>query len=112
MFNWLEEFYRIRRENRSCPTCEVLRLENARLLQENSKLIDRILEKPERVEVVEQKEFKPILPRNVSWNVRKQMLEQEDRRKAQLLKQQEKVEPITTEELEKELDVKERENAI
>jgi hypothetical protein len=111
MFNWLEEFYRIRRENRTCNTCEVLRLENARLLQENSKLIDRILEKPEVIKQEEQKEFKPILPRHTSWNVRKQMLEAEDRRKAQLLKQQEK---ISTEDLEKELDVveKERENAI
>lgn len=111
MFSWLEEFYRIRRESRICETCEVLKLENARLQIECNRLIDRILEKPVVEQIREEpREFKPVLPRNTSWNVKRQMLEEEDRRKAQLLKQNEKV---STDDLEKELDIvtEEREKA-
>ena len=111
MFTWLEEFYRIRRENRACHTCEVLRLENARLLIEQSKLLDRILEKPVEKVIEQERDLKPLLPNTISWNKRRQMLEAEDRRKAQLIQQQK----ISTEELEKELLVEEKEekeNAI
>lgn len=119
MFSWLEELYRIRRENKACETCDVLKMENARLLIENGKLLDRILEKPVEQVIEQPKEFKPILPRSgMSWNVRRQMLENESKRQAQIIKQREqedKVEKISTEDLEKELDIvqKEREeNAV
>ena len=119
MFNWLRELYEIRREGKVCDTCEVLKMENARLLNEQSRLLDRILHVPTPNVVVEPTEFKPILPRNTSWNVRRQSLEAESRRQAQIIKQREKEyqpdmpETISTADLEKELDIVEEErNAI
>ena len=70
--------------------------------------MDRLLAKPEP-EVP--REFKEITqPKNIPWNVRRQMLESEDREKARLMREAPK--PISTAELEQELDVagKEREN--
>ncbi len=110
MFAWLEELYRIRRENKACETCNVLRLENARLLIEQGKLLDRILEKPVEKVIEQSQNLQPILPRGgISWNERKKVLEAEDRRRAQILNERKVVEPISTEELEKELNVVEQE---
>ena len=63
------------------------------------------MEKPADIIQEEPKDLKPILPRVMNWNVRRQMLEAEDRKKAQILSQQK----ISTEELEKELLTVEKE---
>ncbi len=109
MFNWLRELYEIRRDNKVCETCNVLKMENARLLAENSKLIDRILEKPVEKVIETTENFKPILPRNTSWNIKRQMLEAEDRKKAQIIKQQNESMKESTEDLERELNIVEKE---
>lgn len=117
MWNWLREFYDIRRESKYCLGCDALRNENIRLANDNKRLLDSILEKPEVIKIEEEKDLKPIINRNhISWNVRRQLLEQEDRAKAKAIKQNESV--ISTEDLEKELlevgkdREKEKENAI
>lgn len=88
-----------------CESCETLRIEIARLRDENSKLLDRILEKPEKVEIRAAAPAMINRP-NVPWNVRRQMLEAEDRERAKLMKQVEKADVA---DLEKELDVATRE---
>lgn len=115
MFNWLRELYEIRRDNKICTSCETLKMQLAIVNQEKKVLLDSVLSAPEKVVEQQEKEYKPILPRtHTNWNVRRQMLEAEDRKKAQLVKQ--KVELVSTEDLEKELNVvekeREKENAI
>jgi hypothetical protein len=92
-----------------CESCETLRIEIARLRDENTKLLDRILEKPTSPVAQEVAPMK-VPPRNVPWNVRRQMLEAEDRERAKLMAQVTKTD-VT--DLEKELDVveKDREHA-
>lgn len=89
-----------RAESTICNSCENLKYEVNRLTNENARLLERILERPE---VIPERTEAPILtaplPRANTWQVRKAMLEAEDREKAKLLKNA----PISTESLEKDL---------
>ncbi len=93
-----------------CESCESLKMENARLTDMVDKLLDRVLEKP----VVETTSASPMAiskPSHVPWNVRRQLLESEDRKKAQLMKdaptplQAKEIDNNQIEQLEKELQV-------
>lgn len=74
-------------EELPCNTCEVLRAQLDESNRERRELLSRLLEpsKPEPVPKEEQ-EFVPIKPSFTPWRVRQQMLEQEDRAKARILK--------------------------
>ena len=81
------------RESRVCHSCEMLRLQNAQLVEERDKLLDRLLSTPIQVETPQQsaQTLKPISPgRFVSFNMKRQMLEAEDRHRATLLNEKEK----------------------
>ena len=109
MSNWFHKFFNPHCPHckeeleyaRVCLSCETLRaqLEISRL--ENKRLLDRILEKPEPEAPRAPVEIS--VPKNIPWNVRKQMLEAEDRERARLLRQAPK--PESVEDLEKELDI-------
>ena len=92
-----------RQENNICRSCETLQMEIERLRQENNKLLEYILEKPKEFISPIDEGQKVVLPRSIPWNVRKQMLENEDREKAKLMKRQQEMNPI--EKLEQELGV-------
>jgi hypothetical protein len=70
-----------------CVTCEVLRLQLDESNRERRDLLNRLLDKanPEPSPEVKE-EYEPIKPAFTPWRVRQQMLEQEDRKQAQLLK--------------------------
>jgi hypothetical protein len=99
--------------DKECKTCDTLRdmLEAERF--EKKQLLNRILEltaKPtnEVRDVAPKNDFEELRPRKVSWNVKRAMLEEEDRAKARViaerkLHEQESVKTI--EELERELGV-------
>lgn len=95
----------------TCESCEILKMEIARLRDENSRLLDRILEKPSIAPPISSEGLKPIMPRNIPFRVRQQMLEAEDREKAQAIRRAQtitEVNPNTSqsiEEIEKELGV-------
>jgi hypothetical protein len=93
------------REKRVCNSCEVLKMECARLQIENDKLLNRILEKPEPETRVEAHDYKPLIAsKHLPWNARKQALEAESRNAAKRLREIEQSK-ISTDDLEKELDV-------
>lgn len=97
-------------ESMICNSCEVLKLQISRLERENERLLNRILEKPSAEEKpVDIEGLKPVLPKMIPWRIRKQMLEEEDRVKAKLMRQSEEVNKQSTEELEKELKIAEQE---
>jgi len=85
--------------SRICESCETLKQQLAFANINNEKLMARLLAEP-KVEVPSQP-MEVTIPRNIPWNVRRQMLEAEDREKAKLLK----TAPVPVEELEKELDI-------
>jgi ribosome-binding ATPase YchF (GTP1/OBG family) len=100
-----------------CQSCETLKhqLEIANI--ERTRLIERLLEKPEKL-VESGSPIEISKPRMVPWNVRRQMLEREDREQARLMRNAPKPESETTEsiaELEKEMGMvaeeREKQNA-
>lgn len=93
-----------------CKSCETLKQQLEIANFEKEKLLNRLLEKPIVEEAPVQNELKPIQPRTVPWHVRKQMLENESRESARLLRDKveeikQSSEPLTVEEIEKELGV-------
>lgn len=102
-----------RRERKVCDSCETLRQELAYERHEKEILLSRLLEKPESPK----EESKPVMntrPTAVPWRVRQQMLEQEDRAKAKLMRDAQKtleVDKKSEEEFEKEFNEVVKENA-
>ena len=98
----LEKLFKL--EPESCAVCEVLREQLAISERERRELLQRALAPTPVVAPVkeETEEHIPIKPQFTPWRVRQQMLEQEDRVKARLMK--DKTEEI--EKLEQELGVK------
>jgi len=92
-----EHCIELARENRICGTCEYLKTEVAQLRNQNQELIEKITNKPAKVEIKQEAQiFKPLSPGTVkSWAVRRQLLENEDRSKAKIL--QENSKKLTTE---------------
>lgn len=89
-----------REESRVCSSCETLKSQLESVNHEKNKLLDRLLEKPV-LEATTQPEREITKPINIPWNVRRQMLEREDRERARLIQNA----PIPTEALERELDI-------
>jgi len=88
---------------RHCETCEILRELLAKSDTERKELLHRLLDKDKAEPLVppSTEELKSIQPAFIPWRVKQQMLESEDRRPAELMKQ--KVKEIA--ELEHELGV-------
>lgn len=85
-----------------CEVCEVLRGQLERSERERHELLVRLLDPPGEVRVnTPEEEIKPIKPQHIPWRVRQQILEQEDRHKAKVMR--DKVQEIA--DLEKELGV-------
>jgi hypothetical protein len=72
---------------RHCEACEILRIQLDESNRERKELLHRLLDK-DKVEPPPaiQEEYKPITPQFTPWRVKQQMLEAEDRKKAQLMK--------------------------
>ena len=71
----------------SCETCEILRMQLAESNAERKELLHRLLEK-DKIEPppTTNEEHVPITPQFTPWRVRQQMLESEDRKKAELMR--------------------------
>ena len=96
-------------EEPQCPMCDVLREALTASERERKEFLHRLLEpsKPEPL-IEDKEEYKPITPQFTPWRVKQQMLEAEDRKKAQLMRDKAK----EIEELEKELGVGDADRAI
>jgi hypothetical protein len=70
-----------------CESCEILRSMLDESNRERKDLLHRLLE-PKQVEPpsTPAEDFQPVTPNFVPWRVRQQMLEQEDRQKAKLMR--------------------------
>lgn len=97
------------REDRVCDSCDTLRAENMTLRYQNEQLIKSLLSQfgPREVIVQPQEvDIKPVTTTGVSWRIRQQFLEAEDRAAAKIKREnaQVKVEGLkSTEQLENEL---------
>ena len=92
LLNWYKEWLELKREYKAkppCETCDALKIQVEQLRYDNNAMLNRLMEKPEPTEQVAPSpvDFKPIrTTRHMSWPVKRQMLEAEDREKAKLLK--------------------------
>lgn len=118
MFQWLHELLEIKyefRERRTkltrevviedkvCQSCETLRQQLEIANYEKQKLLDKLIKEPESTPIIEGQKI--TIPKMIPWNVRKQMLEREDREKARSLRNAAIPDVKTIDELEKELDI-------
>jgi hypothetical protein len=89
------------RLERECASCETLRILLEQERHEKSQLLKMIIElnKPPTDAPMNTEELGPIRPKLMPWRVRQQYLEEEDRKKAQILREK-------TAELEKETGIK------
>jgi len=86
-----------------CETCDLLREQLHKCDGERVELLHRLLEKDKPIiEPTNKEEFIPIKPQYTPWRVRQQMLEAEDRKRAELLRKNAQ----DVAELEKELEIK------
>lgn len=100
MLKWLSEWYQIRtnyrlamfqleQERAVCKSCENLQIELAKAHELNNTLLKNITAKPIEEKKIDISELKPITPpRHLSFQVRRQMMEAEDRRRAAILREQ------------------------
>jgi len=74
----------VERDEKVCASCETLKQQLEIANYEKQQLLNRILEKPEAPAPTVAPNITP--PRMIPWNVRRQMLEREDREKARALR--------------------------
>jgi len=98
-------------DSKVCDSCNTLRLEIAALRKHNQQLIDAILNKVNPKEESQQVVIQPeAVNKNLSWRVRRHLLETEDKKAAELLKQKRaEMSSPSVESLEEELEI---ENAL
>lgn len=116
MANWFHRFLNPHcpeckldsQDKRVCQSCETLKTEVARLTADNERILNTLIEKkglenfqPEKTPVM----LRP--PSAIPWNVRRQMLEREDRERAKILKNAPKAETTDVSDLERELNIAE-----
>ena len=72
----------------SCQTCEILRDQLDESNRERKELLHRLLDKdkPEPLPTVQSEPPVPITPAFVPWRVKQQLLEAEDRKRAELMR--------------------------
>jgi hypothetical protein len=78
------------RENRICASCETLKTENARLSNENLRLLEVLLRKASGQDIESEGSTEtlrplPVTNKHIPWNVRRQMLEAEDKARAKII---------------------------
>lgn len=75
-------------QDKECRSCDFLRQELADAKRLNSELLSKILASKEEPKPVERvmEELKPIQPKSIPWAVKRQILEQESRERAKVMK--------------------------
>jgi hypothetical protein len=97
-----------REELKVCASCEILKQQLSIMMLERDRLLTNLLVgSPVEPPNITQQEPQVIKPKIVPWSVRRQMLEAEDRRKAELLRNVPKptIQQVSIEQLEKEIGV-------
>lgn len=108
MFQWLREYYDIRREKRElervCLACEVFKVELAQERIEKQRLLNHILHPVAEIQTTADTP-EPVMPKHVPWRVRQQELEQKDRLEHQRIMTEFRNKVVNTEKLEKEMGI-------
>jgi len=115
MFHWLhhllnphcEQCRDETKDNRVCPTCEVYKYQLEQANIQIDKLVGKITEKP-APPIINQQPPQLTRPRAMPWAVRRQMLEAEDRKKAESIRNAAKPDAsavVDVSDLEKEMDL-------
>ncbi len=84
-------------EDFPCQSCETLKHQLDVVNYEKAQLLDKLIEKEVPIQQIQEIKYNE-LPKAVPWKVRKELLEQEDRVQARLMRE-------STEKLEKEVGI-------
>lgn len=115
MIHWLHHLFNPHcpecRDEKICQSCETLTLQLSIANAEKKQLLESILSFSRPAEIVTKEvKLEDIKPKAVTWAVRKQMLESEDRKTAELMTKRKEV-AKSINELEKELGIEGESNA-
>src|SRR5215467_664341 len=89
ILEFLREYWELKEHHNRCKNCEILESQLAQVNNEKTRLLQQIIElsKPTPIQVPVYAETKPApVSGKVSWGIRRQMMEAEDRVKASLLR--------------------------
>ncbi len=86
----------IREENLVCKSCEILKQQLEIANYEKKQLLDSIVNslRP-REETAKEINYEAVRPKMTAWKVQRQMLEAEDRERARILREQNKLDDIS-----------------
>lgn len=84
--NFLGRFPQVQ-EKEVNETVEVLKQQLAYTQQQNQYLLNKLLEKPNELNSTEESEPEPLVPKFIPWTVKRQLLEEEDRAKAKVIRE-------------------------
>lgn len=100
MFHWLHHLFNphcqyckeAEEDNRVCESCETLKTQLSIANNEKRELLNQImlLTRPAENQSSPPVDYEKVKPKMMTWNVRRQMLEAEDRKAAQILAEQKK----------------------
>ena len=80
-------------EAKVCQSCEILKMQLSLVNDEKRQLLNYLIalaKSPENLPVPAAIDYEKVKPKMMTWNVRRQMLEEEDRKSAQILAEQKK----------------------
>lgn len=89
LLNWYRELLQIRDE-RVCQSCEYFKLQIESLQHRNEQLVRQLTQTDVPPVPVQTEAKEPIRPRFIPWRTRRQMLEQEDAKAAQVMRAKQK----------------------
>jgi hypothetical protein len=101
MFHWLHHLLsphcplckETEEENKVCASCETLKMQLAIVNDEKRQMLSTILSFSKPAEQQSPPvDYESLKPKMMTWNIRRQMMEAEDRKAAQLLAEQRKAE--------------------
>ncbi len=107
----IREWAEIRQDRKDhCKSCDILQEQLVRALAREQSLIAIVTRVPEAAPVTTIQNFEPIKSKTVPWHIKRQLLEAEDRAKAQAMREAAASTPsqnseISIGELEKELGI-------
>jgi hypothetical protein len=90
LLDWYEKYLQLKQDYKICQTCDYLKNQLEIERQFNKVLMDKLTNKPKTIPVQAERPEPIIKPSFIPWRTRRQLLEAEDRRAAQVMRDKEK----------------------
>jgi hypothetical protein len=90
LLDWYEKYLQLKQDYKICQTCDYLKNQLEIERQFNKVLMDKLTNKPEETIKTPERPEPIVKPSFIPWRTRRQLLEAEDKRAAQVMQDKEK----------------------